>query len=298
MKSELIFVLVLALVLDRALGEPPDTWHPTVFMGRVIDFLDRRIGSGALILLVSTIGFTLFSYAILSLAGGVFKFAAAAVILKMTFSWRGLRDYTTPLADAVERGDLEGARTWVPFSAGRNPTGLDTAGLVSTAVESIAESSVDSVVAPLLFFGAFSALSLEAGVTAAVFYRVVNTLDSMLGRPDNPKGFVPAKTDEALNLVPARLGAVLLLFSGALLRLPVGRGLRIFKRDRNKTASRNAGQTIAAMAGIVGVMLEKSGSYRLGDPLAELKPRHIYEALRIVDLQIVTLTALMVIYWI
>jgi len=298
MKSELIFVLVLALVLDRALGEPPDTWHPTVFMGRVIGYLDQHIGSGTLILLATSIGFTALSYGILSLVSGGVLLGVSAVILKMTFSWRGLRDYTTPLAAAVERGDLEGARKCVPFIAGRNPTGLDEAGLVSTAVESIAESSVDSVVAPLLFFGAFSALSLEAGVSAAVCYRVVNTLDSMLGQPDNPKGFVPAKTDESLNLAPARLGAVLLLFSGALLRLPVGRGLRIFKRDRNTTASRNAGQTIAAMAGILGVVLEKSGSYRLGDPTVELSPRHIYEALRIVDLQIVTLTALMVIYWI
>ncbi len=298
MTSELIFVLVLALVLDRVLGEPPDTIHPTVFMGRVIGFLDRRIGSGALVLLATSIGFTALSYGILSLSGGVLGLAAAAVILKTTFSWRGLRDYTTPLAEAVESGDLETARKCVPFIASRNPAALDEKGIISTAIESIAESSVDGVVSPLIYYAVFSAFSLEAGVSAAVCYRVVNTLDSMLGQPDNPKGTVPAKTDEALNLIPARLGAVLLLVSSAIMKLPAGRGLSIFLRDRNKTASRNAGQTIAAMAGILGLVLEKKGSYRLGDPIDELRPRHIYEALRIVDLQIMVLTALMVIYWI
>jgi len=297
MKSELIFVLLLALVLDRALGEPPDAWHPTVFMGRVIDFLDRRLGSGAVVLLTASIGFTAVTYEILSLAEGMLLLAVSAVILKTTFSWRGLQDYTTPIANAVAAGDIAGARKYIPFIAGRNPAALSEKELVSTTVESIAESSVDSMISPLLFYAVFSTLSLEAGVSAAVCYRVVNTMDSMLGRPENPKGLVPAKTDEAFNFIPARLGAVLLLVSGWMLRFPVGNGLRIFKRDRNTTASRNAGQTISAMAGLLRVELEKQGSYKLGDPMVEFGARHIYEALRIVDLQIMILAALMVIFW-
>jgi adenosylcobinamide-phosphate synthase len=298
MESELILVLVLSLALDRVVGEPPDAWHPTVYMGKLIEFLDKRIRSGALIFIATTIPFSLAAYTAVRLTNGYFGLLIATIILKITFSWRGLRDYTVPIAKSIEKGDIPKARVHIPFIAGRDPENLDSEAILSTSVESIAESSVDSVISPLFFFAAFSYFSLEAGITAAVFYRGANTLDSMLGQPKNPKGRFPAKADEILNLFPARIGAVLLLLSSAILRKHVKWGIKIFARDRNNTTSRNAGQTMSAMAGVLQVQLFKEGEYIIGDPIDALSPRHIYEALRIVDIQVMLFTTLMVIMWI
>jgi adenosylcobinamide-phosphate synthase len=298
MESELILVLIFSLTLDRVVGEPPDAWHPTVYMGKWIEFLERHFGSGALVLIATVVPFSLAAYMAVHLTSGYFGLAIAAVILKITFSWRGLRDYNLPIASAMERGDMPKAREHIPYIAGRYPGNLDEDGVLSTSVESIAESSVDSVISPLFFFAAFSTFNLGAGIAAAVFYRGVNTLDSMLGIPGNPKGRFPAKTDEILNLLPARIGALLLLLSGIILRKPFKTGINVFRRDRNNTASRNAGQTMSAVAGVLGVRLEKKGHYIIGDPDEELSPRHIYEALKIVDLQVLLFAALLVVSWI
>jgi adenosylcobinamide-phosphate synthase len=267
-------------------------------MGRFIDYLDKRIGSGTLILIATAIPFSIFAYVAVHLTSGYFGLAIAALILKITFSWRGLRDYTIPIAKSIAKGDLESAKASIPFIAGRNPEKLDSDGILSTSIESVAESSVDGVISPLFYFVAFSCFSLEAGVSAAVFYRVINTLDSMMGQPNNSKGRIPAKTDEILNFIPARIGAILLLTSSAILRKPANNGINIFKRDRNKTASKNAGQTMSAMAGVLQVRLFKEGAYTLGDPTSALSPRHIYQALRIVDVQVMLFSTLMVILWI
>ncbi len=298
MESELITVLVLSLVLDRVAGEPPDVWHPTVYMGKLIDLLDKRIRRSSLIFIATAIPFSLVAYTLVHLTNGYFGLLITAMILKITFSWRGLRDYTVPIANSIEKGDIGKARVQIPFIAGRDPENLDSEAILSTSVESIAESSVDSVISPLFFFALFSNFSLEAGIAAAVFYRGANTLDSMLGQPKNPKGRIPAKADEILNLVPARIGAALLLFSSAILRKKAKMGIKIFTRDRNNTKSKNAGQTMSAMAGVLQVQLFKEGEYTIGDPIDALSPRHIYEALRIVDIQVMLFTTLLVILWI
>jgi adenosylcobinamide-phosphate synthase len=298
MRSELILVLILSIVLDRAFGEPPDSWHPTVYMGKLIGFLDARLRSGTLIFIATAIPFFLLAYIAVHLSSSYFGLAIAAVILKTTFSWRGLRDYNIPIGSAIDKGDIQKAKDHIPFIAGRDPEHLDAEGILSTSIESIAESSVDSVLSPLFFFAAFSYFSLESGVVAAVIYRTANTLDSMLGQLENPKGRIPAKVDEILNLIPARTAAVLVLISSAILTKPAKRGIKIFARDRNNTRSKNAGQTMSAMAGVLGVRLKKKGDYILGDPDEELSTRHIYEALKIVDLQVLLFTALLVVSWI
>jgi adenosylcobinamide-phosphate synthase len=120
----------------------------------------------------------------------------------------------------------------------------------------------------------------------------------MLGVPGNPKGTVSANVDETLNFAPARIGSFLLLLSALVLGWKVKKGFEIFRRDRNKTLSRNSGQTMSVMAGVLGVGLRKEGAYVLGDPEVALSPRFIYDALKIVDVQVTIFVLLMVIYWI
>ena len=132
------------------------------------------------------------------------------------------------------------------------------------AIESVAENTTDSFVAPWLAFALF-------GLPGAAAYRALNTLDSMIGYRGRYEhlGKAAARLDDLVNLVPARLSAALLLAGGALRRLPVGRGWHIASRDHRHTESPNAGWTIGACAGLLGVALEKLGYYRIGHGLPD-----------------------------
>jgi adenosylcobinamide-phosphate synthase len=160
----------------------------------------------------------------------------------------------------------------------RSPDDLDAPALIAATVESIAENASDSLVAPLLFFAFF-------GVPGAVFYRVANTQDAMMGYHGRLEyaGKVAARLDDLLNLVPARMTALLLLLAGALQGADVRRGLGVLLRDGARTESPNAGRPMSAMAGLLGVRLEKQGCYALGDADRALDTRHITAAWRIVS---------------
>ncbi|HEX8951898.1 MAG TPA: adenosylcobinamide-phosphate synthase CbiB, partial [Polyangia bacterium] len=136
---------------------------------------------------------------------------------------------------------------------------LDEPLLAAAAVESVAENASDSLVAPLCFF-------VVAGVPGAIAYRACNTLDAMIGYHGATEwlGKAAARLDDAANLVPARLTAALLVVASALAGGSPGGALRTWWRDGGRTESPNAGRPMAAMAGALGVELEKVGCYRLG----------------------------------
>jgi adenosylcobinamide-phosphate synthase len=141
----------------------------------------------------------------------------------------------------------------------------------------VAENASDSFVAPVFFYALF-------GLPGAVFYRAVNTLDAMIGYRGRYEwlGKASARLDDALNWIPARITAALLLAGGAVMGLDARRGARILARDGALTESPNAGRPMAAMAGLLGVELTKAGHYRLGDPLEPLAPAQIDRAWRAV----------------
>ncbi|MBR5714638.1 MAG: cobalamin biosynthesis protein, partial [Clostridia bacterium] len=137
-----------------------------------------------------------------------------------------------------------------------------------------AENTSDGVVAPMLF------LAL-GGAPIGFFYKAVNTMDSMLGYIEPPYkniGLVPAKMDDVMNFIPARLSALLMLVSGFIMRLDVKNGFRIFKRDRYKHASPNSAQTESVTAGLLGVRLAGDAKYHgvlhkkdfIGDPMRDI----------------------------
>jgi adenosylcobinamide-phosphate synthase len=300
---ESAFILALALVIDSVFGEPPDRFHPTVWMGNVVAFLKPRlrsanprrekangvllcVGVAALFGLPAflTVFFTRFFF------GPIPYVIVSAVLLKLTFALKCMRYYTVPIAKALEHGDMDGAKRWLHFVVRRDPALLDERLVVSAAVESIAESTTDGVTSALLFFGLF-------GVAGAFVFRVVNTLDSMVGYRDAANvnlGWFTAKADTVLNYVPARLTGPLMVLASMLLGERWRDSWRIMQRDRRRMASLNAGWTIGAMAGALGTMLEKVGVYRLGDE-GELKPEHIRRALRIMVLTVVLFSVAVVV---
>jgi adenosylcobinamide-phosphate synthase len=184
-----------------------------------------------------------------------------ALALSLLLSLRGLSAAARAVAESLKRGDLATARGQVGRHLVSRPTdSLDEAHVASAAVESVAENLTDSVIAPLCCFLVF-------GLAGAAAYRVVNTADAMLGYREGPLewfGKVAARLDDVLNAVPARLAALALVAAAAITSAD-GRGaLRTAWHEHGRTASPNAGWTMAAMAGALGVRLEKTDHYQLG----------------------------------
>jgi adenosylcobinamide-phosphate synthase len=270
--------MTAAVALDALVGEPPGWVHPVVGMGKLLNWLEAhapggergRLAYGA----AAGIG--------LSVAWGglgwlVERFAPWPVqilALKATFAGRVLRDAARHVEDDLETGQLDQARADLRWLVSR-PTGELDAGLVaSAAIESLAENFVDSWVGPLLAYTFF-------GLGGAYTYRAANTADAMWGYRGPPYewlGKVSARLDDVLNWLPARLGALLLVAVGPRRRS----ALRTWRRDARLTASPNAGQPMAAMAGQLNVRLEKRGHYVL---LAEATPpsaQHIAAAREVI----------------
>lgn len=272
--STLIFVL--AFSFDMVFGEIPDKAHPTVWMGYVIAYLKPKLRSqnprrekanGVLLCVGVTALFGvpvfvgLWALRQIPVWGWLLYIVFAAVFLKTTFALKGMRYYTFPIEKALKNRHLDEAKKWLHFIVRRDPNKLDERHIISAAVESIAESTTDGVTSPFFYFALF-------GVPGAFAFRVVNTLDSMVGYRDSVNvnvGWFSAKMDTLANYIPSRLTAILMGVSAALLGADWRNSWRILLRDRNKTESQNAGWTISAMAGALNTQLEKEGYYTLGD---------------------------------
>ena len=282
-------VLCAALALDLLFGEPPNAVHPVAFMGRVMAALTPsalrwprsiELAAGTLIALLPATAFALAATAAsgaLARTPPLVELAASALLLKSTFALRALRGAALRVRAELLRGDLERARAGLQSLCSRDPAQLDAPQVIAATVESVAENASDSFVAPLLYYAAL-------GLPGAVFYRAVNTLDAMIGYRGRYEylGKAAARLDDLLNLLPARLTAALLLVAGRLARADTARGLAILQRDRGNTPSPNAGWPMAAMAGLLGVQLDKPGHYRLGDAARAIDTGSIAAALRIV----------------
>ncbi len=280
-------VIVLAAILDRVLPEPPAVIHPVVWIGRVTGLLVRRragaplaalsYGAAVVVLVVGVSGFLawLVMEALMSLGPAAYVLGGA-VLLRTTFTVRGLSAAADKTRRALEEDRLDDARESLRALVSRDAATLTPPLVAAAAVESVAENTTDSYISPWLAFAIL-------GVPGAVAYRAVNTLDSILGfrGPNEYLGKTAARLDDLVNLIPARLSALLLLVSGAAMRLPVARAWRGMLRDQRITESPNAGWTMGAAAWLLGIELEKPDHYRLGEGLRDPRPRDIAAIVRL-----------------
>ncbi len=265
-------ILLLALVIDLTLGEPLAIIHPVVWMGKVVSFLIKggqcrspaiQFFYGLGVTLVTIGIFVVPVYFVLSYLKGLNLIAyvvIAAVVLKTCFSLRELRRATLKVRNLLAEDKLAEARFELRSLVGRDTSKLDESLMVSAAVESVAENSCDSFFAPLFYFLLF-------GVPGAVAYRVINTLDAMIGHHGEFEylGKFAARLDDVANFVPARIAALFIVVDAWISKKNVSTAWRVMLRDRSKTESPNAGWTMSALAGALGVQLEKVGYYKLGD---------------------------------
>ena len=287
-----LLIFVLAFLIDVVFGEFPDRFHPTVWIGKAIAFFKPKFKSAnpriekingvilcVLVILIVAVPVGLLLFGIRLFFGWIPYIVVSAVLLQTTFAIKCMRQYTVPIAEAIRNKDFDKARQRLYYIVRRDPTKLSEQQIVSAAVESIAESTTDGITTPFFFFALF-------GVPGAFAFRVINTLDSMIGYKDQEHlniGWFSAKLDTIANYIPARLTAVLMVAAAGLLGENWRESWRILQRDKTKTNSVNAGWTMSAMAGALGVQLEKSGHYALGDK-GEISPEHITRALRVMEL--------------
>jgi adenosylcobinamide-phosphate synthase len=250
---------LLALLLDRYMGEPPATLHPVVWMGKLLGWLEphvprsdpARFAFG----LVVALGLPLAWGGLAARLEQRIAWPIAGMLLNATFAGQGLLGAARRVERALGDGRLDDARRELRWLVSRPTAGLDESLVSAAAIESLAENYVDSWVAPLAAYCLF-------GLGGAYAYRAANTADAMWGyrTPEYEwLGKAVARLDDVLNWLPARAGALLLVLSGPRPR----EALAVWWRDAGLTASPNAGHPMAVAAGHLDLRLEKPGHYVL-----------------------------------
>jgi adenosylcobinamide-phosphate synthase len=300
--------LLLALILDQVLGDPPNRFHPVAWMGTAISIARNRaprqgrwgaLAYGALLVLggaVGVIGAGLVLQQLLLFLPWPLRWLGEACVLKLTFSLRGLAHAAGEVRQALEAKDVTEARRLVSWHlVSRDTRQLNASQVAAATVESVAENASDGVIAPLFYY-------TLGGLPAALAYRFVNTADSMLGYRDPIHlwlGKVPARLDDLVNLLPARLAALCIVLAALLLGNDMRQAWKIWRQDAQRTASPNAGHPMSSMAGALRVELVKIGHYRLGAGQAPPAASDIARAVRLlyaaIALAVTLLVLLMVI---
>lgn len=242
--------------IDRAVGEPPTPMHPVAWFGTAMTRLESHTyrdacGAGAVHVAVGVSGAWLVGRLTTRLLGAPI---ATAVATALSVAGRMLLAEASAIVDAVERHDLDDARRRLPALVGRDPSHLDEHDVLRAVVESVAENTVDAVIAPLFW-------ATLGGAPAVLAHRAANTLDAMVGHRNQRYrrfGRAAAKLDDALNWLPARLAA-----TGVAALVPSRRReiWRSVRHDAPSHPSPNAGVIEGAVAAALGIRMGGTNHY-------------------------------------
>ncbi len=299
---EIGYAALLGFLIDLLLGDPEWMPHPVVYMGKGITFLEKRLRqifpktkegeglAGFFLVFFLLLACLLLSAGILFLAGLLSPWLRFAI--EILWSWQvlalkglkkeSMRVYSKLIEEKPEEEKLKEARAALSRIVGRDTENLTEEGVTKAAVETVAENFSDGVFAPLFYL-------MIGGPILALFYKAINTMDSMLGYKNETYlyfGRTAAKLDDLANYLPARLSAFLLILVSPLCGGNGKRALTIWKRDRRKHASPNSAQTEAAVAGALGIELAGPAYYfgqyyekpTIGDRVREIEAEDIKRA--------------------
>ncbi|MDD3115585.1 MAG: adenosylcobinamide-phosphate synthase CbiB [Anaerovibrio sp.] len=291
---------VFAFLADTLLGDPRSRWHPVVLIGRLISSLEQllyhegdsdrhKLAAGGLLAVTAAVLVYYVTDAVLhfvSLAGSPYlTVVAEAVLLSFAVSPKSLAEAGREIYGYLQKNDMENARYKVGWIVGRDTDKLSSEEVTRAAVETIAENTVDGIIAPFFFF-------LLGGVPLAFLYRTVNTLDSMVGYKNDKYlyfGRVSARLDDVLNYIPARITGLLFVLSAFFLGFDWRKSWQILRRDAARHPSPNGGWAEASVAGALKIRLGGFNSYfgresfraYMGEPEEKLAPRHIMACIRL-----------------
>lgn len=289
--------LLLGFVFDLIVGDPHSLWHPVCGIGWLIQKfeglfrhifpkspLGERVGGTFTVIFV--IVCTLIPPALLIFISYRIHFLLGILIEGLLcgqlLATRALKDESMFVLRSLSRYGLVSGQRAVSRIVGRDTERLDESGVVRATVETIAENTSDGVVAPIFYMA-------WGGVVLEYFFKAVNTMDSMLGYKNEKYrnfGTAAARLDDFCNYLPARISAVLMIFTSYLLRLDGKNARKIFLRDRYNHASPNSAQTESVMAGALDVQLAGDAYYfgelhkkkTIGDPIRPIDENDIVYA--------------------
>ena len=275
------------------LGDPKNRYHPTAWIGNFIGNLvplfknenaNLEKFGGILIVLISTavVGILLIALNLKldsiignELVNMIVIIVISAILLKTTIAIKGMEKYALAVTKALENDDIDEARVNLAMITKRKTKNLDKNHVLSGVLESISENTVDGITGPMFYFALF-------GLPGAFVYRVINTIDSMIGYKTEMfknLGWFGVNCDNILNYIPSRLTAMTMVLGAMLLRHDWKNCYEIFKRDGKKTDSPNAGYPMAALAGALGTKLEKIEHYSLGTNIQEITSKKVKDAI-------------------
>lgn len=311
-----MFEILVAILLDAAIGDPRYPYHPAALIGRLISFYEqflyskkdarlRGIVLAIAVILTVAITVTVLLF-IAGLCGPFVHFIVNVFLLYSALAFRCLRDESSQVAEALAEGDITKARHFLSYIVGRETDRLNNKQIIKATIETISENSIDGGISPF-FYMFIGALFGHAALFAWIF-KAVSTMDSMVGyKNERYKNFgtAGARLDDIFNFIPARLGGWLQIVAGALCGMNVRNGIDVFLRDRNKHASPNSSYGESVYSGLLGIELG-GGVYRdgvfhelrrLGNPLKEQDVWDIARAHKILNVTsvlcaLITLTTL------
>jgi len=291
MKMNLI-TIILGYLLDLILGDPYSFPHPVRYIGKLIRATEKQVrkhmeqpkllklGGGLLWLIV--VGSTyLVAYMIVKLSGihPVVYIIVNTLLIYTTLATKCLKDEAVKIYRTLRVGNLEESRTQLSFIVGRDTTQLTKKEITRATVETVAENTVDGIIAPLMY-------AFIGGAPLALAYKAINTLDSMVGYKNEKYkdlGFVSAKIDDVANFLPARISSLLIMAASFLLGLNGVQSIKIALRDRKNHKSPNCAYSEGAVAGALGVQLGGTNTYfgevvykpTIGDKTKEIEDEDI-----------------------
>jgi len=294
---ESIVIVAFALGIDFVFGDPKNRYHPTVWIGTLIAKLTPLAKNqntyveklGGIFVVAITVGVVVTLLSILDIGISllttdwvtiVVSVVVGVILLKTTIAIRGMEKHAKAVLKSLDQDNLDMARTNLAMLVKRNTKNLDKNHVISGVLESISENTVDGITGPLFYYALF-------GLPGAFVYRVINTVDSMIGyKTDIFKnvGWFGATCDTILNYIPSRLTGLVMIISAAILQNNWKESYKIMIRDGKKTESLNAGYTMAALAGALETKFEKVNHYKLGNGEIMLTKEHVNSALTMMKL--------------
>ena len=289
---ESILVIGFAILLDLLFGDPKNRFHPTAWIGILIGIITTRMKNenynlekfgGIFIVLIPvcisivvllSLDFSIGLISVESLSI-LISIISGVVLFKMTIAIKGMERHALAVLDSIQKNDLTQARTNLSMIVKRNTKNLDKNHILSGTLESLSENIVDGITGPMFYFAIF-------GLPGAFVYRIVNTVDSMVGYKTQMfknLGWFGANCDNVLNYIPSRLTGLTIVLSSMLLGHDWKNCYEIFKRDGKKTDSPNAGYPMAAFAGALGTKFEKLEHYSLGTGEYEITSKKVKDAI-------------------
>lgn len=296
---------IAAICMDLMFGDPRSFPHPVRYIGWLcirFEEITRKVFRSPSIaglfsfflVFLCTVLPLFFLLAFLHQLEPAVEIVIAVIILYSSIACRDLCSHSVSVYNTLQDDkDVESARTEIAKIVGRDTSNLDSHSICRACVETVAENLVDGVTAPVFFAIIVSCIPhgdilspISLAVLGAYGYKAINTMDSMYGYKNEQYsdfGRIAAKVDDLVNILPARISGLFLVFSAPLLRLDTRNAWTIFFRDRLNHSSPNAGHPEAAVAGALGVQLGGPSVYfgktihkpTIGDPLRPLDPEDI-----------------------